>query len=45
VLAWFDAARVELLATFAGLDARARLPWFGPDMSAASALTLSAAVA
>ena len=45
MLAWFDAARVELLATFAGLDARARLPWFGPDMSAASALTLSAAVA
>jgi uncharacterized protein (TIGR03084 family) len=39
VLAWFDAARAELLAAFAGLDPRARLPWFGPDMSAASALT------
>jgi len=39
MLAWFDAARADLLATFAGLDPRARLPWFGPDMSAASALT------
>ena len=39
ILAWFDAARAELLAAFAGLDPRARLPWFGPDMSAASALT------
>jgi uncharacterized protein (TIGR03084 family) len=39
VLAWFDAARADLLATFAGLDPRARLAWFGPAMSAASALT------
>jgi uncharacterized protein (TIGR03084 family) len=39
LLAWFDTARADLLATFAGLDPRARLPWFGPDMSAASALT------
>ena len=39
MLAWFDAARAELLGTFAGLDPRARLPWFGPAMSAASALT------
>jgi len=39
ILAWFDAARAELLATFARLDPRARLPWFGPAMSAASALT------
>ena len=39
MLAWFDAARTELLGTFAGLDPRARLPWFGPAMSAASALT------
>ena len=39
LLAWFDAARAELLGTFAGLDPRARLPWFGPAMSAASALT------
>jgi uncharacterized protein (TIGR03084 family) len=39
MLAWFDAARAGLLATFGGLDPRARLPWFGPAMSAASALT------
>jgi hypothetical protein len=36
MLAWFDAARAELLGTFAGLDPRARLPWFGPAMSAAT---------
>jgi uncharacterized protein (TIGR03084 family) len=39
VLAWFDAARAGLLVTFAGLDPGARLPWFGPAMSAASSLT------
>ena len=39
MLAWFDAARADLLVTFAELDPRARLPWFGPAMSAESALT------
>jgi uncharacterized protein (TIGR03084 family) len=39
VLAWFDEARTELLGVFARLNPRERLPWFGPDMSAASALT------
>src|SRR5262249_14252282 len=39
LLGWFDAARADLIATFAGLDPRARLPWFGPAMSAASSLT------
>ncbi len=39
LLAWFDAARAELLATFERLDPATRLPWFGPAMSAASALT------
>jgi uncharacterized protein (TIGR03084 family) len=39
LLAWFDAARAELLGTFAGLDPGVRLPWFGPAMSAASSLT------
>ena len=39
LLAWFDAARTELIGTFAALDPRARLPWFGPAMSAASSLT------
>ena len=39
LLAWFEAARADLIATFAGLDPKARLPWFGPAMSAASSLT------
>jgi uncharacterized protein (TIGR03084 family) len=39
LLAWFDLARADLLGTFAELDPRARLPWFGPAMSAASSLT------
>lgn len=36
---WFSTARARLLDTFAAVDARARLPWFGPEMSAASAIT------
>src|SRR5690349_3064698 len=39
VLAWFDTARGDLLNTFKNLDPKARLPWFGPAMSAASSLT------
>src|SRR5689334_19229296 len=39
LLAWFDTARADLLNTFKDLDPRARLPWFGPPMSAASSLT------
>ena len=39
LLHWFDAARADLIGTFAQLDPRARLPWFGPAMSAASSLT------
>ena len=39
LLQWFDTARADLIGTFAGLDPRARLPWFGPAMSAASSLT------
>jgi uncharacterized protein (TIGR03084 family) len=39
LLTWFDTARAELIVVFAGLDPRLRLPWFGPDMSAASSLT------
>jgi uncharacterized protein (TIGR03084 family) len=39
LLDWFGTARAGLIRTFAGLDPRARLPWFGPDMSAASSLT------
>ena len=36
---WFGSARARLIDTFADIDARARLPWFGPEMSAASAIT------
>jgi uncharacterized protein (TIGR03084 family) len=39
LLAWFDTARAQLLATFKDLDPHQRLPWFGPAMSAASSLT------
>ena len=39
MLAWFESARAGLLTTFANLDPRLRLPWFGPPMSAASSLT------
>jgi uncharacterized protein (TIGR03084 family) len=42
---WFDAARARLLDVLTGrpdakiLDARTRIPWYGPDMSAASFVT------
>ncbi|MFG1608052.1 TIGR03084 family metal-binding protein [Actinoplanes sp. NPDC049265] len=36
---WFATARTALLDVYGGLPARTRLPWFGPDMSVASALT------
>lgn len=39
VLAWFDDARSRLLTVFRGLDPSLRVPWYGPRMSAASALT------
>ena len=39
LLAWFDTARAELLGSFKDIDPAARLPWFGPAMSAASSLT------
>jgi uncharacterized protein (TIGR03084 family) len=39
VLRWFDLSRERLLETFRGLDPGLRVPWFGPAMSAASALT------
>lgn len=38
-LAWFRRAREGYLTTFRGLDPRYRLPWYGPDMSAASSAT------
>ncbi|MFF0769196.1 TIGR03084 family metal-binding protein [Nonomuraea wenchangensis] len=36
---WFRAARGRSMEVFAGLDARDRVPWFGPPMSAASFVT------
>jgi len=36
---WFARARAELITTFRGLDPSVRVPWYGPDMSAAAALT------
>jgi len=39
VLSWFDDTRSRLLTVFRGLDPSLRVPWYGPPMSAASALT------
>jgi uncharacterized protein (TIGR03084 family) len=39
LLAWFEDVRSILVGTFATIDPGKWLPWFGPDMSAASSLT------
>jgi uncharacterized protein (TIGR03084 family) len=39
LLAWFDDARNGFAGTFGAIDPKARLPWYGPDMSAASSVT------
>ena len=39
LLAWFRDSRRALFAGFARLDPGIRLPWYGPDMGPASALT------
>ena len=39
VLNWFISARASMIATFRGLDAKARLPWYGPAMGALSFAT------
>jgi uncharacterized protein (TIGR03084 family) len=36
---WFRAARARSVAAFGTLEARTRVPWFGPAMSAASFVT------
>ncbi|HSR87002.1 MAG TPA: TIGR03084 family metal-binding protein [Streptosporangiaceae bacterium] len=36
---WFGRARSQLLSVFGNLDPAARVPWFGPPMSVASAVT------
>lgn len=38
-LAWLRAARATLVSVFTTLDPSTRVPWYGPDMSAASSLT------
>lgn len=37
--AWFREARLELIETFVTMEAKARVPWFGPDMSVTSCVT------
>jgi uncharacterized protein (TIGR03084 family) len=39
LFAWFHCARDEMLTMFLGMEPKARVPWFGPDMSAPAALT------
>lgn len=39
LLAWFRKARGELLHAFADRDPKARMPWYGPEMSVVSKLT------
>jgi uncharacterized protein (TIGR03084 family) len=39
LLDWFRSARAALLDAFAAADPKARMPWYGPDMSVMSKLT------
>lgn len=39
LLTWFGDARQRFATTFASIDPAARVPWYGPDMSAASSVT------
>jgi uncharacterized protein (TIGR03084 family) len=39
VLEWFGRARARVVAVYAELDPSSRVPWYGPDMSPASAVT------
>ena len=39
VYAWFVASRVALINAYAALPEGTRVPWYGPDMSAASKIT------
>lgn len=39
LLSWFLGARTAYVAALRGLAPRDRLPWYGPDMSAASSVT------
>jgi uncharacterized protein (TIGR03084 family) len=39
LLAWFRDTRAELIDRFVTLDPARRIPWYGPDLSVAAALT------
>jgi len=39
LLAWFDRARTGMVTAFRSADPSRRVPWYGPDMSLASAVT------
>ena len=39
LLAWFRSARTAMLDAFRDADPKARMPWYGPDMSVTSKLT------
>ncbi len=39
VLEWFSRARAELASVYLPLDPESRVPWYGPDMRPASAVT------
>jgi uncharacterized protein (TIGR03084 family) len=39
LLTWFETARAALLSRFGAADPKARMPWYGPDMSVTSKLT------
>ncbi len=39
LLLWFMTARKDMVLTFSKVDPKARLPWYGPPMSAASSIT------
>ena len=39
VLAWLETVRTQMIATLRGLEGSARLPWYGPAMSATSFAT------
>ena len=39
LLTWFRSARASMLEAFRSADPKARMPWYGPDMSVTSKLT------
>ena len=39
LLAWFQRARAEMVTAFRSAELSRRVPWYGPDMSLASAVT------